>query len=243
MSGDEPGTSVPDAGEARSWTTEEDRPPHPPRKLISLSSPAPRTRSSRNTSGHVTFPPPHPGGHSALPGCPPTSCRRTWDVTRDAQLLDDRQLVGWREWVRVVDNPMPPIKAKVDTGARTSALHAVAIRPDGPGWLRFVVHPHQRRLDDPVELRAPLVDHREVRSSTGVAEPRPTVRLQLSMGQTVWPVEVTLTRRDRMGFRMLLGRTALRGRFVVDPSASFLQGRPVNSAPFEPDPNPGEHDS
>lgn len=148
-------------------------------------------------------------------------------------------MIGWREWVHITDGDTPPIKAKVDTGARTSALHAVAIRPDGPGWLRFLVHPHQRTLGDAVEIRAPLVDHREVRSSTGVAEPRPTVRLQLQMGPTLWSAEVTLTRRDRMGFRMLLGRTALRGRFIVDPAASFLQGRPPHRTPSPPDSNSG----
>jgi hypothetical protein len=135
-------------------------------------------------------------------------------------------LVGWREWVTLPDTSSLPIKAKVDTGARSSALHATGIRTGGEGWIRFILHPHQRRSDDPVEIRAPLVDHRKVRSSSGVSEPRPTVRLTLGLGPHRWPVEVTLTRRDRMGFRMLLGRTALRGRFLVDPGASFLLGQP-----------------
>ncbi|TVR64028.1 MAG: hypothetical protein EA422_07780 [Gemmatimonadales bacterium] len=132
--------------------------------------------------------------------------------------------VGWREWIILPAGPTIPIKVKVDTGARSSALHATGIQAAGHGLIRFTVHPHQRRSGDEVEIVAPLVDHREVRSSSGIAEPRPTVRLEVALGPLRWPVEVTLTRRDRMGFRMLLGRTALRGRFLVDPGASFLHG-------------------
>lgn len=144
-------------------------------------------------------------------------------------------LVGWREWITLPDTPSPPIKVKVDTGARSSALHATRIRAGREGWIRFVLHPHQHRSDDSVEIRAPLVDHRSVRSSSGVSEARPTVRLTLGLGPHLWPVEVTLTRRDQMGFRMLLGRTALRGRFLVDPGSSFLLGQPPgHSTPADP---------
>lgn len=137
--------------------------------------------------------------------------------------------VGWREWITLSAAPTIPIKVKVDTGARTSALHATGVRSAGDGLLRFTVHPHQRRDGDEMVLVAPLVDHREVRSSSGSVEPRPTVRLEVELGPHRWPVEVTLTRRDSMGFRMLLGRTALRGRFLVDPGASFLLGSPLPS--------------
>ncbi len=134
--------------------------------------------------------------------------------------------IGWREWITLSAAPSVPIKAKIDTGARTSALHATGIRYAADGLLRFIIHPHQRRGGDETELVAPLVDHRQVRSSSGAVEPRPTVRLEVELGPHRWPVEITLTRRDSMGFRMLLGRTALRGRFLVDPAASFLLGSP-----------------
>ena len=164
--------------------------------------------------------PPHEPSPSDEPA------RRIDAAAHSRRPLRDEALcrVGWREWIVLPAGPTLPIKVKVDTGARSSALHATGIEPAGQGLLRFTVHPHQRRSGDEVELVAPLVDHREVRSSSGIAEPRPTVRLEVALGPHRWPVEVTLTRRDRMGFRMLLGRTALRGRFLVDPGASFLHG-------------------
>lgn len=134
-------------------------------------------------------------------------------------------IVGWREWVRLVGFELPPIKAKIDTGARSSALHATDIEELPSGQVRFVIHPHQRRPDQASRLTAPLLDRRQVRSSSGEAQLRPVVRLEVELGGQRWPVEVTLARRDRMGFRMLLGRTALRGRFLVDPSRSFIQNR------------------
>jgi hypothetical protein len=144
--------------------------------------------------------------------------------------------VGWREWVTLGPGPVGPVRAKVDTGARTSALHAENLEPfdrDGSRWIRFTLLPFQRSREGAVVLEAPLVDRRRVRSSSGVQEERPVVRLPLHLGTHVVEAEVTLTRRDLMGFRMLIGRTALRGRFLVDPSASFLQGTP------EPPPSPG----
>ncbi len=137
-------------------------------------------------------------------------------------------LVGWREWVRLAGTANAPIKAKIDTGARSSALHALELEPvsrEGVRYLRFTIFPAQRSEEGAFRMEAPLVDRRAVRSSSGVAETRPVVRVELELGGTNFPVEVTLTRRDRMGFRMLLGRTALRGRFMVDPGRSFLQGR------------------
>jgi len=138
-------------------------------------------------------------------------------------------LLGWREWVWGRPGEQP-VKAKVDTGARTSALHAMDLTPmEGPGgapWLRFTVFPLQRSAKGAFTVEAALVDRRSIRSSSGSSEERPVVQLELSVGGLRFPAEVTLTRRDQMGFRMLLGRTALHGRFRVDPSASFLQGNP-----------------
>lgn len=135
--------------------------------------------------------------------------------------------VGWREWLSLPELGIERIKAKVDTGARTSALHAFDVAPfevGGELWVRFRVHPAQRDTVTTVEAAAPLVDEREVRSSSGKATWRPVVRARVVLGDDDWPIEITLVRRDLMGFRMLLGRQALRHRFHVDPGRSFLRG-------------------
>jgi hypothetical protein len=124
---------------------------------------------------------------------------------------------------------VPAIKAKIDTGARTSALHAFDIETserEGVTWARFAIHPWQDSSEDEVAVEAPLLDHRTVRSSSGSARVRPVVLTTVELAGQVVPVEVTLTRRDEMGFRMLIGRQALRRRFVVDPARSYLGGRP-----------------
>lgn len=146
-------------------------------------------------------------------------------------------MLGWREWISLPGLGVPWIKAKVDTGARSSALHVTELEEVDGETIRFRVHPHQRRADGSVVGRARLVDRRSVRSSSGAAEERPVVELEVAVGGLRWPVEVTLTRRDEMGFRMLLGRTAVRGRFLVDPGASYLQRRPPDS-PINPERDP-----
>jgi hypothetical protein len=138
--------------------------------------------------------------------------------------------VGWREWVALPELGMPAIKAKVDTGARSSALHAFDIEreeEDGVPWVRFRVHPMQRDPTLTVEGRARLLDERWVRSSNGRRTFRPVVETLLRLGERSWRIEVTLVRRDLMGFRMLLGREALRSRMVVNPGRSFLAGSPL----------------
>lgn len=143
----------------------------------------------------------------------------------------EQQPIGWREWVALPDLGVERIKAKVDTGARTSALHAFRIEGferDGRPWARFDVHPNQRSTAGAIVSEAPLVDRRAVRSSSGRAEHRWVVRTTLEIGGVRWPIELTLTRRDAMGFRMLLGRQALRGRALVDPGRSWLaSGRSI----------------
>jgi hypothetical protein len=137
-------------------------------------------------------------------------------------------VVGWREWVALPGLGIARIKAKVDTGARSSALHAVdqeTVERDGRTFVRFSVLPVQRSSRSQVRTEAPLVDRRPVRSSSGRSEVRPVVEVEVEMGGQRFSVEVTLTRRDQMGFRMLLGRTALRRRFLVDPGRSFQQER------------------
>lgn len=141
------------------------------------------------------------------------------------------RVVGWREWVGLDSFGVDRIKAKVDTGARTCALHAFGIEllpeRDGVGWVRFWVHPEQHRVDPAVEVTCPLTGWREVRSSDGWLTRRPVVRCRLRLGDLAWTSDLTLVRRDLMGFRMLLGRRALRRRLVVDSGASFVGGVPL----------------
>lgn len=140
-------------------------------------------------------------------------------------------MLGWREWVSLPALGVAEIKAKVDTGARSSAVHAVdVVRFDrgGRDWVAFTVLPLQRCKDQAVRCSAPLVDRREVRSSGGHAVRRHVIETTLRVGRQEWPIEVTLARRDLMGFRLLLGRTAIRRRFLVDPGRSYLALRPFN---------------
>ena len=139
---------------------------------------------------------------------------------------------GWREWVTLPALGIDKIKAKVDTGARTSALHAWHIQEierDGAPWARFCVHPTQRTMVGEIWCEAPIIDHREVRNSGGRAEHRYVVETELQLGQEIWPIELTLTSRDDMGFRMLLGRTAIREKLLVDPGRSYLLGKKPKS--------------
>lgn len=118
-----------------------------------------------------------------------------------------------------------PIKVKVDTGAQTSALHAFRLKVSNAGDVpvaRFVMHPHQRSTRDSVEASAEVVAFRRVRSSNGRVERRPVIETTAILGETSLPIEITLTRRDEMGFRMLLGRAAIRTRFLVDPGKSYV---------------------
>jgi hypothetical protein len=138
--------------------------------------------------------------------------------------------IGWREWVALPELGVASVKVKIDTGARSSSLHAWDVTVvEGAGRaglarVRFVLHPRQRDMDETVEAEADLVAVRAVRSSNGEVESRPVIRTRVVIGGRRFPIELTLTRRDEMGFRMLLGRRALRRRFVIDPGRSFLCG-------------------
>lgn len=136
--------------------------------------------------------------------------------------------LGWREWVGLPDLDLPLVKAKVDTGARTSALHAFELRPfteDGVQRVEFKIHPRQRDKETVVVCTADVVDERSVTDSGGHKEQRCVICTPLVIGAHTWPIEITLTSRDDMRFRMLLGRTAISHRALVDPSRSYLVGK------------------
>lgn len=136
--------------------------------------------------------------------------------------------LGWREWVALPDLGLPALKAKVDTGARTSALHAFLIDPyreNGVDMLRFLIHPIQRNDDFVVECRCPVLDQREVTDSGGHREMRYVIESDVVIGERRMPIQLTLTNRDTMAFRMLLGRRAMENRFLVDPGASYVNGK------------------
>ena len=138
-------------------------------------------------------------------------------------------VVGWREWVELPGVGVEWMKAKIDTGARTSSLHAFALEEferAGEPWVSFEVHPWQRSAADAVEVAVPVHDRRSIRSSSGHAQDRVVVLLGLRLLDRVVQAEVTLTRRDEMGFRMLIGRQVLEQGYVVDVSTSYRGGRP-----------------
>lgn len=139
----------------------------------------------------------------------------------------EKTTVGWREWIALPDLGIPRLKAKVDTGARTSAIHTFLIDPfeeDGIKKVRIGLHPQQKRTDIEHFAVADIVDERWVSDSGGHKEQRFVIRTRIQVGSVIWPIEVSLTNRDNMSFRMLLGRTAMHHRLIVDPSASYLTG-------------------
>lgn len=136
--------------------------------------------------------------------------------------------LGWREYVQLPDLGLRNIKAKVDTGARTSALHAFEVRPfteAGKRRVEFKLHPNQHDNDTVVVCVADVIDERQVRDSGGRSEQRLVIETPVRIGKYTWSIEMTLTSRDDMLFRMLLGRTAIRGRMVVDPARSYRLGK------------------
>ena len=138
------------------------------------------------------------------------------------------KIIGWREWLALPELNIPAIKAKIDTGARTSALHTSFIETfaeDGVAKVRFGIHPLQKRENVELLCEAIVVDERTVTDSGGHQELRLVVQTQLELMNEQWPIEITLTTRKDMRFRMLLGRTALADRFLVDVASSYLAGK------------------
>jgi len=152
--------------------------------------------------------------------------------------MGDKRIVGWREWVALPDLDLPAVEAKVDTGAKTSALHAFAMDTYDEGGRRrvcFGVHP--LRGNDTLEVFAcaDVIDERVIVSSNGQEEHRVVIRTPMTLAGETWPIEITLTDRSTMRFRMLLGRQAMLGRLVVDPKALHLQGKVRDAAMFYED--------
>ncbi len=150
--------------------------------------------------------------------------------------------LGWREWVRLEELGLPDIRAKIDTGAKTSALHAFEVttfEKNGEEWVRFLIHPRKSMPELVHTCEAKVIDTRNVKDSGGHKECRYVIKSPVCLGEWQWDIEMTLTDRDTMNFMMLIGREALAGRFLVDSAGSFLQGRPnlekaLNIEPAEP---------
>jgi hypothetical protein len=143
--------------------------------------------------------------------------------------MPEVQIIGWREWVILPGLPLRPLKAKIDSGAKTCALHAFYVETfsrDDADWVRFGIHPQLKVHDIVVHCEAPLVDRRQVMDSGGHRELRCVIQTTLCLGPHRFSAEVTLTDRESLQYRMLIGRNALRERFLVDSTQSFALGKP-----------------
>jgi ribosomal protein S6--L-glutamate ligase len=139
-----------------------------------------------------------------------------------------KTIIGRAEWCQLPQLEIPAIKARVDSGAKTSALHAFNIQKftrDGVDWVSFEVHPLQRSRAVSFRCEAPVADRRTVKSTSGVAEQRYVIKVPMVLGAQSWDIELTLTNRDSMGYRMLLGRGAMNKHILIDPSATLTLGR------------------
>lgn len=138
--------------------------------------------------------------------------------------------IGWREWVSLPDLGIKEIKAKIDTGARSSSLHAFNIQfyqTNGKDFVRFMVHPEQRTSRDGIVCHAEVIEFKKIRSSNGQVELRPVIDTTIELMGSSWIIEITLTNRDEMGFRMLLGRSGFRNKFLVDAGKSYFNSKPA----------------
>ena len=143
-------------------------------------------------------------------------------------MLQSKIILGSEEWCSLPELGIPSINARVDSGAKTSALHAINIAPfikDGQNWVKFDINPIQNNVKTIIHCESPLVDKRVVKSSSGYREQRYVIQTSLEIGNSKWVIEMTLTNRDSMGFRMLLGREAMSGRVLVDPEQQYLLGQ------------------
>lgn len=141
-----------------------------------------------------------------------------------------KPIIGWREWVKFPDLGIGFIKAKVDTGARTSSLHAYeveVVKMRGKEYVHFSVYTEQRKSNPSIRTKAEILEYRNVKSSNGVSTKRPVILTTIKILGELWPIELTLANRDEMGFRMLLGRESFRGRALVDANKSYYSDKPI----------------
>ncbi len=157
------------------------------------------------------------------------------DILVDEKAKTNLPVIGWREWVGLPDLALKRIKAKVDTGARSSSLHATEVQEvinNGVTYVQFKIHPYHRYPERSVQAEAKVIDFRLVKSSSGKTTNRPVILANVALLGEIWPVELTLANRNEMGFRMLLGREAFRGKFLVDASRSYYGGKPKRKKKF-----------
>jgi hypothetical protein len=143
-------------------------------------------------------------------------------------IIKQLDVIGWREWVALPDLNVDQIKCKVDTGAKTSALHTYFIEPYtkfGKEYVRFGLHPSKKNLHKEVICNCEVADQRAVTDSGGHREQRYVIKTPIQLGQKVWDIEITLTDRETMLFRMLLGRDAIKNLFTVNPACSYIIGK------------------
>ncbi|MBF2052038.1 MAG: ATP-dependent zinc protease [Candidatus Sericytochromatia bacterium] len=142
---------------------------------------------------------------------------------------EDKIQVGWREWLALPELGISWLEAKIDTGAKTSALHAYTLNyfeSDVLAYVSFDLHPNRHDTNHSVACQAQVIDQRVVSDSGGHKEKRYVIRTPVQIAGQLWPIEITLTNRENMAYRMLLGREAMRGRLIVDPQAAYLLGQP-----------------
>tara|TARA_R110002072_G_scaffold64203_2_gene159186 strand:- start:26286 stop:26738 length:453 start_codon:yes stop_codon:yes gene_type:complete len=136
----------------------------------------------------------------------------------------EMKVIGWREWLSLPDLGIKEIKTKVDTGARTSSLHAFDMekyKRGGKDFIKFKVHPEQDNSKKTISCKSQILEYRKVKSSNGQSELRPVILTTVKLLDEEWPIEITLTNRDEMGFRMLLGRASIKNKFLVNVGKSF----------------------
>ncbi|MBC85989.1 MAG: hypothetical protein CL677_02330 [Bdellovibrionaceae bacterium] len=149
---------------------------------------------------------------------------------KSSRLTKPVKIIGWREWVGLPELGVKSIKAKVDTGARSSSLHAfdmVVFKRGSKEYVNFKIHPIQKSSAKTKRCEARVMEYRQVKSSNGHTEKRPVILTTLKLMGEEWPIELTLTNRDEMGFRMLLGRESFRRRYLVDAGKSYYGGQPL----------------